>query len=478
MKFISLIKYVLRFVFLQGSISFVLIWYFDNFLIINQNQKYEIYLALVDDWERFFPFFPLKYVTVDTVLIVLVFVFLIALYSTKFYTYVNELTYSFRKNYFDEFFNIYLLWCSFLFLFFLLFRVNGIYRSNLIFLTFLVPVILMVFRNSEILSILLGRSLFNENYISINLSKESILRNLRILSFRNEVENISVKFNNKVEQVESIVERINKIIDINLVVIYLENVKILSKEIEKYLINLNKKVLIISNESIRFSSNFIFRQENFEGYILTYFNNDIQYGAKFILKRIIDIFLSITFLIILSPIWLIILFYILLKDGWPPIIVQNRVGLHGRIFKMYKFRTMVNEAHKLRDELSKENKRSGPLFKLENDPRIIKGGKLIRRFSLDELPQLINVIKGEMSLVGPRPLFDTDRQYFKGGYLRRLNVMPGMTGLLQINDRNTDDFEVWFKYDMEYVEKWSLYLDFLILLKTLPSIFQKKVQGM
>ena len=124
-----------------------------------------------------------------------------------------------------------------------------------------------------------------------------------------------------------------------------------------------------------------------------------------------------------------------------------------------------------------KNKKTGPLFKLDDDPRIIKGGKTIRRYSLDELPQLINVIRGNMSLVGPRPLFDTDRQYFKGGYMRRLNVMPGMTGLLQINDRNTDDFDVWFKYDLEYIEKWSLYLDLIILIKTVPSLFQQKVQG-
>ena len=138
---------------------------------------------------------------------------------------------------------------------------------------------------------------------------------------------------------------------------------------------------------------------------------------------------------------------------------------------------MYKEAHKLRDDLSDKNKKTGPLFKLDDDPRIIKGGKTIRRYSLDELPQLINVIRGNMSLVGPRPLFDTDRQYFKGGYMRRLNVMPGMTGLLQINDRNTDDFDVWFKYDLEYIEKWSLYLDFVILIKTVPSLFQQKVQG-
>ena len=477
MKIKSLIKYGLRFILLQVVLSAVLIWYFDNYLVISQDQKFLIYLSLVDDWERFYPFFPLKYVTVDTVLVLMVFIFLFALYSTKFYTYVNELTYSFRKNYFDEFLSIYLLWCSFMFAFFLLFRIGGIYRSNLIFLTLLVPSILMIFRNSELLSSILGRSLFNENYLSFNLEKESSLRNLRILSFRNEVDKISIDFKNNPNQLKLEIEKANRSLEINLVVINIENLKKFSKDIEKYLVNLNKKVLIISNESLAFNSNFILRREKFENYFLTYFNNDIQYGAKFIIKRIFDILVSISALIILSPVWLTILIYISTVDGWPPIVIQNRVGLHGKVFRMYKFRTMYKEAHSLRDDLSDKNKKTGPLFKLDDDPRIIKGGKTIRRYSLDELPQLINVIRGNMSLVGPRPLFDTDRQYFKGGYIRRLNVMPGMTGLLQINDRNTDDFDVWFKYDLEYIEKWSLYLDFLILIKTVPSLFQQKVQG-
>ena len=96
---------------------------------------------------------------------------------------------------------------------------------------------------------------------------------------------------------------------------------------------------------------------------------------------------------------------------------------------------------------------------------------------MDELPQLINVIKGQMSLVGPRPLFDDDTKTFNKSYMRRLNVMPGMTGLLQINDRNTNDFEVWYKYDVEYIENWSLFLDLKILVKTIPSLLSKKIQG-
>jgi len=169
--------------------------------------------------------------------------------------------------------------------------------------------------------------------------------------------------------------------------------------------------------------------------------------------------------------------YLLIVDGWPPIIIQKRVGLHGKSFKMYKFRSMYRNTHHLRANLSSQNSKTGPLFKLDDDPRLIRGAKTIRRFSLDELPQLINVIKGDMSLVGPRPLFDTDTKYFDTNYMRRLNVLPGMTGLLQINDRNTNDFKVWFKHDIEYIENWNFYLDLKILLKTIPSLFNKNVQG-
>ena len=144
---------------------------------------------------------------------------------------------------------------------------------------------------------------------------------------------------------------------------------------------------------------------------------------------------------------------------------------------MFKFRTMKNDSHDMRKELESQNNKTGPLFKLENDPRLINGSKLLRKYSIDELPQLINVIRGEMSLVGPRPLFEEDTQLFNENYMRRLNVLPGMTGLLQINDRNTDDFDTWFKYDLQYIENWSLYLDLQIILKTIPSMFKRSTSG-
>tara|TARA_B100000927_G_C16167069_1_gene349789 strand:+ start:125 stop:544 length:420 start_codon:yes stop_codon:yes gene_type:complete len=138
---------------------------------------------------------------------------------------------------------------------------------------------------------------------------------------------------------------------------------------------------------------------------------------------------------------------------------------------------MKNDSHKERADLESLNKGSGPLFKISDDPRLLTGAKLLRRFSIDELPQLLNILKGDMSLVGPRPLFEEDTQQFDQKYMRRLNVLPGLTGLLQINERNTDKFSIWYKYDMEYIDNWSLLLDLKIILKTPFSIFSSKIQG-
>jgi len=138
---------------------------------------------------------------------------------------------------------------------------------------------------------------------------------------------------------------------------------------------------------------------------------------------------------------------------------------------------MKINSHNERVELDELNQKGGPLFKIDNDPRIIKGAKALRKFSLDEIPQLVNVLRGEMSLVGPRPLFPEDNEYFDENYIRRLNVLPGITGLLQINERNTSDFEIWYKYDIEYIENWSLFLDLKILLKTPISLFKTKIVG-
>ena len=478
MKFNSLIKYALRFIFLQGVLTSFMTFYFDNFLISNQDFKQEIYLNLVEDSTRFIPSINTDFVTVDAFFSIMIFVFLIILYSTKFYTYVNELSYSINKNLIDEYFQLYLLWTSYLFAMFFIFRFENVSRGYLFILSFLIPLLLLMMRNTEFLSSLLGRSVTNETYLSINVEKNSNFKNLRIITFRKTLGDLLKKDLDNTEELISEIDKINKVKKINLIVINLENKKQIKLDLEKYLINTNKKILLISENKPVFENSFIYRQENIDGVFFTYFNNDIQYGAKYILKRILDILLSMFGLVIFSPIMLLLSIYIGLIDGFPFYVVQKRVGLHGEIFNMYKFRSMKKNSHELRDNLENLNQSDGPLFKIENDPRILKGLNFARKYSLDELLQFINVIKGDMSIVGPRPLFDDDTQLFDTNYMRRLNVLPGITGLLQINERNTSEFETWYKYDMEYIENWSLYLDLKIILLTPFSIFSKKVRGL
>ena len=472
----KLAKYIFRFLILQGTLSVVTIYFFDNYLVWNQEFKEEIYRNIVEDKNRLLPFIQDSYISVDGLLLIIIFVFLVILYSTNFYTYVNELSFSMSRNRIGEFFQLYLLWTSYIFVAFFVFRFNNLFRGGLIIFSFIVPIILMFFRNTEFLSSLLGRTLTDEAFISFNLENTSKFRNLRILTFRKNRGNFTLSSPLNEDMIIETIDAENKKENINLIVLNTSETS-LGSTLEKYLINLNKKILLISDENMRFDNNFIYRSEILEQKYLTYFNNDIQYGSKYILKRMMDIFFSFAILLITFPVVLFISGLIYIKDGRPIVIKQDRVGLHGKQFKMFKFRSMVNNSHSQRNDLKELNKGQGPLFKIQNDPRIIPGVNFIRELSLDELPQLLNVIKGEMSLVGPRPLFNEDTKTFDKNYMRRLNVIPGITGLLQINDRNTSDFKVWYKYDMEYIENWSLILDLQIILKTPFAIFSNKIKG-
>tara|TARA_B000000557_G_C20785367_1_gene448389 strand:+ start:336 stop:1511 length:1176 start_codon:yes stop_codon:yes gene_type:complete len=390
---------------------------------------------------------------------------------------VNELDFSYENKFIDDYLMLYLMWNSFLFSSLYIFRITGLSRANLVLFSVIVPLILLIFRNSEIISLVLGRSITKENYIAFNLDEFSNFLNLRIIAYRNQKLLINCDETNLDKVVEQEINKLNKIVNLNLVIIRLSNTQKLDRSLEDYLINLNKKVLIISDNKLEFRKNFIYRTVNIDSKFVYYFNNDIQYGAKFILKRVMDISISIVLLILLFPVMLFISLLITYHGSNPFVIKQSRVGLHGKKFKMYKFKTMFNDSHEMREELKDFNEKGGPLFKLEDDPRIIKKLSFLRKYSLDELPQLINVLKGEMSLVGPRPLFEEDNEYFDKNYMRRLNVLPGMTGLLQINERNTDDFATWYKYDIEYIENWNLYLDLKILFKTFSALKRKDISG-
>jgi len=487
MKIKSYLKYAVRFLFLQVLLTFTSIFYFENYLIsksecaycIEKSFRLQVDYYLLDDKSRFLSFVDDRYLTLFSVLALFIFIFLVILYSTKFYTYVNELTFSLDRSYLDEYMSIYLLWTSSLVVFLTLSRISGLVsRAYLILFTFLIPLILLLFRNSEFVSSLLGRSITNENYVVINLEEDSVFRKLRIATFRKKIKDINNIDLNNPDLVISEIDSLNKTENINLIIMNIGDKNTIDKKLEDYLINLNKKILIISKDEVGFNNYFINRVENISNYYLTYFNNDIQYGSKYILKRGIDILLSIIAFTIFSPIFLLLSLYIFYLDGSPVIIKQNRVGLHGEAFTMYKFRTMKKDAHKMRDELEELNKNDQVIFKIENDPRIISGTQFIRNFSLDEIPQFINVIKGDMSIVGPRPLFDEDTKLFNENYMRRLNVLPGITGLLQINERNTDEFSIWYKYDIEYIENWSLYLDLKIIFLTPFSLFKSKAKGL
>jgi len=475
MGFKKYVKYGIRFLILQSLLTSFSIFYFDRFLIGDYFDGYLIIRDnLLEDRDRFYPFISNDFIKSDIFIAIFIFVFLVILYSTKFYTYVNELTFSLERKYFDEFLSIYLLWTSSIFVFFYIFRFSILSRGYLMLFTFLVPLILILFRNSEAISNFLGRSTSKENYITFNLEEDSIFRKLRIITFRNSIGDYSFK---NIDEIIAVVDKVNRNNNLNLIIINFNKSEKLSVKVERYLFEANKKVLIISKNRLIFQNVFLKRVENINNYFLTYFNNDIQYGARYILKRLIDIIFSVLILIATTPIIIFIIFFILIKDGYPFIITQNRVGLHGKKFNMYKFRSMKKDSHTKRADLKNLNKGEGPLFKIENDPRIIKGANFLRDYSLDEIPQLLNVIKGEMSIVGPRPLFDEDTELFKQQYMRRLNVLPGITGLLQINDRNTSDFSIWYKYDILYIENWSIFLDFKIMLKTPLAMINKNKKG-
>ena len=486
MKLSSLLKYSSRFLVLQVVLTYITIFFFNSFLIptkfcelcIGNSFRLQINSNLWEDRNRFFTFLPERFTEIEYFLGFFIFIFLIILYSTKFYTYVNELSYSLDRNYLDEYISIYLLWTSTFFIFITIFRISSlISRGYLLVFTFLIPIILLLFRNSEYLSSLLGRSVTNENFVTFNLEEDSMFRNLRIMTFRKNIGNFNVDNTNDTNSIIERIDKLNKEINVNLIVLNINFSNKIDENLENYLIKLNKKVLIISKEEISFKNYFINRKEILSDYYLTYFNNDIQYGSKYILKRFLDIILAVIGIILFSPLYLVIMIYIYFLDGSETIIKQDRVGLHGRQFKMYKFRTMKKGSHKMREELEELNQNDKAIFKIENDPRIINGTQFLRNYSLDELPQFFNVLKGEMSIVGPRPLFNEDTKLFDRNYMRRLNVMPGITGLLQINERNTSDFERWYKYDIEYIENWSLFLDFKIILKTPFSLFNSRSKG-
>lgn len=184
------------------------------------------------------------------------------------------------------------------------------------------------------------------------------------------------------------------------------------------------------------------------------------------LKRTIDVICSSIGIIVLLPLCFLVAVLIRLESKGNPIFSQERVGKHGKRFKMYKFRSMVSNAEELKDKLCDKNEMSGPMFKIKEDPRVTKVGKFIRKTSIDELPQLINVLKGEMSLVGPRPSLPKEVMKFEGWMMERLSVKPGLTCYWQVSGRSDIGFEDWMRLDVKYVRDRNTWLDIWLVMKT------------
>lgn len=224
---------------------------------------------------------------------------------------------------------------------------------------------------------------------------------------------------------------------------------------------LQQEVKNISVDYIKGNSFILFKS--------VWFNPD-----KLFLKRLFDLATSTLLIIIFFPLWVIIPFLIKRDSPGPAFYVQERVGRNGRLFPMYKFRTMVVGAEKMHASVAHLNEMDGPVFKIKDDPRLTHIGKLLRRTSLDELPQLLNVFIGDMSLVGPRPPIMKEVLQYRPWQRKRLSVIPGVTCLWQVSGRNEIKFDEWMKLDIQYIENWSLLLDIKIIFMTVKAVILRK----
>jgi len=212
--------------------------------------------------------------------------------------------------------------------------------------------------------------------------------------------------------------------------------------------------------------------DNFQGQPVMIFRTAPETSWQSLFKQLFDFFFALLWVILLSPLFVLVALGIKLTSPGPILFRQQRCGLNGQPFTIFKFRTMVTNAEQRKQELAALNEMSGPVFKVSNDPRVIPIGRFLRKFSIDEWPQLFNVLWGEMSLVGPRPLpVDEVKRFDDVAHRRRLSVKPGMTCLWQVSGRNNvTDFEDWVRLDLEYIDNWSLWLDLKILWRTVPIV--------
>ena len=275
---------------------------------------------------------------------------------------------------------------------------------------------------------------------------------------------------------EDFIEVLNDLMEVDMIdeVLYIKN-RVVTTEIRKIVRSCEELGVVFSvmyrDEKLTLSNAVKTQISNYK--FLTFINvphNTYALGVK----KIVDIFGALLGIIVLSPLLITMAILIKISSPGPVIYKQPRVGLRGRQFQLFKFRTMVANADELRKELEEMNEADGPAFKIADDPRVTKVGKFLRKTGLDELPQLFNILKGEMSLIGPRPPLPEETTQYERWQLRRLSVKPGLSCFWQVKpDRNSIKFEKWMELDLAYIDNWSLRLDFVILLKTIKTIFHK-----
>ena len=198
---------------------------------------------------------------------------------------------------------------------------------------------------------------------------------------------------------------------------------------------------------------------------------ELALSSLLVIKRLMDVVCSLMAIFLLLPLFIVVSVLIVLEDGWPVLFVQPRVGINGRIFNFYKFRSMRRGADRLKEQLMTQNESAdGVIFKMKKDPRITRVGRFLRRFSIDEMPQFFNVLSGDLSLVGPRPPLPDEVAQYTLNDRKRLHIKPGLTCLWQIGGRSEIPFEQQVRLDMEYIHSRSIWQDICIMLKTIPAV--------
>jgi len=267
---------------------------------------------------------------------------------------------------------------------------------------------------------------------------------------------------------EKITEVVNsRVIDNALFSVYRQQ----PKEIEQAMLACQERGINVWFKPDFLHSSLVSTVDSFGSIPLFVFSLGPKYSVSFMVKRLLDV-LSSVFLIIIFFLPMVLIALFVKSTPGPVFFVQKRVGLNGRRFRMAKYRTMYKDAEQRRAEYNLKNEMKGPVFKMKDDPRITPVGRFLRKYSLDELPQIWSVLMGEMSLVGARPPIPSEVELYKGWQRRRLSMRPGLTCIWQVTGRNKiTDFNEWAKLDLKYIDEWSLLLDLKILFKTIPAVF-------